>query len=451
MSARIIASRTAAETALVEAYSAVKARLPGNTEVANLREKAFDAFAAAGLPHRRIETWHYTDLRSLMREALPIAPVQGAQALAALNAEIVAHGGLPPQSLVLVDGVFSAQLSGTLPAGVTVTSLASVLAGARGDLLDALAAGWLGDGDSIVALNAALMQDGIVIEVAPGTDAVEPINLVYATASSAPAARFSRSLAIVGAGARVRFHEMSFGAGARSGQTNNCFILVVGDEAGVAHTAALTDSEIGSVRLESFIVKLGADTKFDSFALVTGSGLVRRQVFARFEGAGAKAALRGVSLLRGREHADTTLFVEHVAPGCESRETFRYIVDEEATGVFQGKIVVAADAQKTDGKMLSKALLLSDDASMNNKPELEIFADDVVCGHGATCGGLAQEQLFYLQSRGLPFVEAEALLLEAFGGELINEIAHEGLAAAFHADMAAWLASRGARQGAKHE
>ncbi|MGO9681552.1 MAG: SufB/SufD family protein [Beijerinckiaceae bacterium] len=442
MNAPMIPSRTAAETALVEAYGAAKIKLPGSVEVANLRDRAFSAFVAAGLPHRRIEAWHYTDLRALLREALPIAPAPNGEAVAALAAEIAAAGGLPPQSLVLVDGIFVPQLSGTLPTGVAVSSLALVLAGARGDLLDALAAGWIDNSDSIVALNAALMQDGVVIEVAPGAELTAPINLFYATASPAPAARFSRSLAVVGAGARVRFHELSFAAGARRGQTNNCLILTVGEEADVGHTAAVTASEAGSVRLESFMVKLGAKAKFDSFALVTGGGLVRRQIFLRFEGADAQAALRGVSLLRGREHADTTLFVEHVAQGCKSRETFRYIVDEEATGVFQGKIIVAPGAQKTDGKMLSKALLLSDTAAMNNKPELEIFADDVACGHGATCGGLSEEQLFYLQSRGLPFVEAEALLLEAFGGELIDEIGHEGLVAAFRADVAAWLDSR---------
>ncbi|MGP0060623.1 MAG: SufB/SufD family protein [Beijerinckiaceae bacterium] len=442
MNAQIIPSRSAVEAALMEAYGAAKATLPGSAEVANLRERAFNTFAAAGLPHRRIEAWHYTDLRALMREALPIVPVPNVEAIATLTEEIAAAGGLPPQSLVLVDGVFVPELSGALPAGVAVTSLASVLAGARGDLLEALAAGWIDNSDSVIALNAALMQDGVVIEVAPGTELAAPINLVYATAAPVPAGRFSRSLAVVGAGARVRFHELSFAAGARRGQTNNCLILNVGDEADVSHTAALTQSEIGSVRLESCMIKLGARAKFDSFALITGGGLVRRQIFMRFEGAQARAALRGVSLLRGREHADTTLFVDHVAQGCESRETFRYIVDEEATGVFQGKIIVAPGAQKTDGKMLSKALLLSDTAAMNNKPELEIFADDVACGHGATCGGLSQEQLFYLQSRGLPFVEAEALLLAAFGGELIDEIGHEELAAAFRADVAAWLASR---------
>ena len=225
MNAPMIPSRTAAETALVEAYGAAKIKLPGSVEVANLRDRAFSAFVAAGLPHRRIEAWHYTDLRALLREALPIAPAPNGEAVAALAAEIAAAGGLPPQSLVLVDGIFVPQLSGTLPTGVAVSSLALVLAGARGDLLDALAAGWIDNSDFIVALNAALMQDGVVIEVAPGAELTAPINLFYATASPAPAARFSRSLAVVGAGARVRFHELSFAAGARRGQTNNCLIV----------------------------------------------------------------------------------------------------------------------------------------------------------------------------------------------------------------------------------
>ena len=163
----------------------------------------------------------------------------------------------------------------------------------------------------------------------------------------------------------------------------------------------------------------------------------------RFEGAGADGlAVAACRFLRGREHADTTLLVEHAAPGCMSRETFKYILDEEATGVFQGKIQVAPGAQKTDGKMLSRAMLLSDMAAMNNKPELEIFADDVACGHGATCGGLDADQLFYLQTRGLPLAEAEALLLEAFAGELIDEIGHDGLIEDFRREVTAWLSAR---------
>jgi Fe-S cluster assembly protein SufD len=441
MTAQIIPTHTAAETALAEAFGAAKSRLPGTAAVAKLREAAFESFTQSGLPHRRVESWHYTDLRALMREALPIAPPPSAAALAALG-KTMAEVGMPAQSLVLVDGIFAPDLSTPLPAGVKVTSLAAALAEGRADIIAHLSAEWTATKDSIVALNAALMQDGVVIEVAPGTKLAEPIHLIYATVSATPVARFSRSLMLVGAGASVHLSEASFFAGGRTGQTNNALILVVGDEAEVGHTLSLTDTEPGSVRLESFMVKLGAKVNFDSFALITGGGLVRRQIFAQFNGADANAALRGVSLLRGREHADTTLFVEHRATGCVGRETFRYILDDEAIGVFQGKIHVAPAAQKTDGKMLCKALLLTDMVAMNSKPELEIFADDVACGHGTTCGGLSEDQIFYLQTRGLPYQVAEALLLEAFGGELVDEIPHEGLIVAFRAEIAAWLAAR---------
>ncbi len=439
MTAQIVPSRTSAETTLTEAFTTAKAGLPGAAAIAKMREDAFAAFARAGLPHRRIEAWHYTDLRALMREALPIVAPPGRQGVDALRQQIV---GLPTQSLLLVDGVFAPEISGGLPAGVKATSLAAALAEGRPDIVAALAAAWAETDDAIVALNAALMQDGVIIEIAPGSKIAEPINLVYATVASKPSARFSRSLVRIGAGAEVRLNEMSLGQGGRIGQTNNAMILEIGDEAKVGHTLALTDTQPGSMRLETFMVKMGARAKFDSFALITGGGLVRRQIFKLFEGADAKGTLRGVSLLRGREHADTTLFVRHVATGCEGRQTFRYILDEEATGVFQGKIVVEREAQKTDGKMLAKALLLSDEATMNSRPELEIFADDVICGHGATCGGLNADQLFYLRTRGLTESQAEALLLEAFANELVDDIGNEGLVAAYRADVGAWLAGR---------
>jgi Fe-S cluster assembly protein SufD len=408
MSAQIIPSKTAAEIGLAETFSAAKARLPGTADIAKLREDNFGAFVEAGLPHRRIEAWHYTDLRTLMREALPIAPAATPAAIEALG-KAMAEANLPGQKLVLVDGVFVPELSDHLPVGVTVKSLAAVLGEGRADLIEDLSAGGLGTQDAIVALNAALMLDGVVIEVAPGTVIAEPIQLISASVSATPAAQFSRSLIVIGAGASVRLAESNFGALGRAGQSFNALIAKVGDEAFFGHTAMVSGSLSGSVALDSFMVRLGAKSKFDSFALVDGAGLT----------------------------------VEHLAPGCVSRELFKYILDEEAIGVFQGKIHVASPAQKTDGKMLCKALLLSDGVVMNNKPELEIFADDVACGHGATCGGLSQDQLFYLEARGLPHADAEALLLEAFAGELADEIGHEGLTEVFRGEIRNWLSARG--------
>ncbi len=374
-----------------------------------------------------------------MREALPIAPAASAAAIDALRAEI---GTTTTQKLVLVDGVYVPELSDALPAGVTVRSLASVLAEGKADLIPLISGMGLGSADPIVALNAAMMQDGVVIEVAPGAVIADPINLLYATASATPTACFSRSLVVVGKGASVTVCESSIGEGARTGQTFGALIFSVGDEAIVSHTLRLTKTVVGSVRLETFIVELGAKSKFDSFALIAGSGLVRRQIFMRFAGDESHGAVRGVSLLRGKEHADTTLFAEHVGKGCVGRETFRYILDDEATGIFQGKIRVAPGAQQTDGKMLSRALLLTDMVAMNNKPELEIFADDVACGHGATCGGLSEDQLFYLQARGIPYADAESLLLEAFAAELADDIPNETLVELFRGEIGTWLAER---------
>ena len=442
MPARIVSTRTDAEVALADAYASVKAKLPGAEAIRTLREDAFRTFAAAGLPHRRIEAWHYTDLRSLMREALPLAPKPDSSSLGPINQELAGRPMLGGGRLVIVDGTFVPSLSDALPEGASVRSLADVLSEGRPELIDLLAAEGFGESDSILALNAAMMQDGVVIEIAPGAELAEPIEIVYATATATPASRFYRSLIIVGEGAKVRVAETSIGRGGRSGQTFGCLIFKVGDHAEVGHTCALTRTEAGSLRIDSFVADLGNTARFDSFAMIDGEGLTRRQLFMRFSGDGAKAQLRGVSLLQGREHADTTLDVVHRGLGCEGREHFRYVLDDAAVGVFQGRIRVEKQAQKTDGKMMSRALLLSDDVAMHNKPELEIFADDVVCGHGATVGNLDADQLFYLQARGLDRRSAEALLLEAFAAELADEIGHEGLTALFRAEVSYWLERR---------
>jgi Fe-S cluster assembly protein SufD len=165
-------------------------------------------------------------------------------------------------------------------------------------------------------------------------------------------------------------------------------------------------------------------------------------MFLNFDGEDTVAGIRGATLLGGRQHADTTLLVNHVARGCQSREMFKSVLDDEAHGVFQGRIVVRRGAQKTDAKMMTRALLLSERAEADNKPELEIYADDVQCGHGATAGALDEELKFYLMARGIPAAEAEALLIQAFLGEAIEGIEHAGLREALMDSVAVWLKAR---------
>lgn len=444
MKADVIPASTAAEIALAKSFEASKAKLPGTADIAQWREDSFRSFSASGLPHRRVESWHYTDLRALMRESLPLASFPGREIVETLRKQLTADDA-PQHRIVLVDGFFVPELSSALPKGITARSLGSALTEAGPDLIAQLSAHGLGSEDPIVSLNAALMQDGVLIEVAPGTAIDEPVTVIHVTANARPAACFSRSALTVGEGASIclaESHLTANGTSAPASQANTCFVVSLGDRAMLSHTAMMSGSFPGSIRLDSLIARVGANAKLESFALISGIDLLRRQMFVRLEGPGSEASIKGVSLLCGREHADTTLRLEHAAEHCTSRETFKYIIDEQATGVFQGKVRVAPEAQKTDAKMISKAVLLSDLASMNSKPELEIFADDVVCGHGSTSGGLDLDQLFYLQTRALPYAQAEALLLEAFAGDVIDGIGHEGLVNAFRREVRAWLSAR---------
>jgi Fe-S cluster assembly protein SufD len=191
------------------------------------------------------------------------------------------------------------------------------------------------------------------------------------------------------------------------------------------------------------MVSLGAHARFNDFGFNIGGGIVRNQMFVRFDGEGTLANIRGVSLLKGKQHADTTIVADHKVGGCQSREVFKSVLDDQSRGVFQGKIIVRPRAQQTDAKMMTRALLLSDEAEADNKPELEIFADDVQCGHGATSGALDQELKFYLMARGIPEPEAETLLVQAFVGEAIEGIEHAGLRDALMEHVVAWLKVRG--------
>jgi Fe-S cluster assembly protein SufD len=188
---------------------------------------------------------------------------------------------------------------------------------------------------------------------------------------------------------------------------------------------------------------VGAHSRFNEFLFTTGGEVVRNQLFVRFTGEETIAGIRGACLLKGKQHADTTLVAEHVAQACTSRETFKSVLDGQAHSVFQGKIIVRPHAQKTDAKMATHALLLSDTAEADNKPELEIFADDVQCGHGATAGALDDDLLFYLKARGIPEKQAQSLLIQAFVGEAVEGIEHAGLRDTLMQDVAAWLAARG--------
>ena len=424
MATQPVPLRTAAETALAESYVKASSSLPGSDLVRCERARAYDRFHEKGLPHRRVEAWHYTDLRNLMRDAYPVAA----------GAPVAPASGL---RIVICDGAASLPTA-ALPKGLGLSALRDCLANASDTFVRSLFSEQGAD-DAMVAINAAMARDGVVIDIAEGAVIEMPIEVHFTSAGDAPHGDVSRVLLRMGAGARATLYEVHSAKG--KVQRNSAVVAHVGEGAELQHIFETRDSQ-PEVHVSSLIVDIAKTGSFQSFAYVDAGDVLRRQLFVRGAGEYAKIGLRGVSLLKGKQHADTTLVVDHAVPHGESRELFKHIIDDEAAGVYQGKVVVRQHAQKTDGGMKSQALLLSDDAAMYNKPELEIFADDVVCGHGATVGQLDEDQLFYLMARGIPRVQAEALMIEGFAREALEFVENEAVREHLGAQLSSWLARR---------
>ena len=431
---------TAAEQQLAAQWQEAKGRLPG---LPALRQAAFRRFDALGLPHRRLEEWKYTDLRALLRDVKPLAGLPDAAAKGRAKDAGQWVADIDARRIVFIDGVFVAELSdtGNLEPGLTIRSMAQALAASDPLVTDHLDKVVPIDNDGVIALNTALMGDGALIHVAAGATVERPIHLVFATAGDRPASVFTRSLVVIETGARVMLVESHEGAAGAEYQVNTALELLVGDKAHVDHIKLIGGSRSG-IHVSSLMASVGANARFNDFSFTTGGAVVRNQTFLCLDGENTLAGVRGVSMLKGRQHADTTLLVDHASRGGQSREMFKSVIDGESRSVFQGKISVQQKAQKTDAKMMTQALLLSDEAEAINKPELEIFADDVQCGHGATSGALNDDLKFYLMARGIPRKEAETLLVQAFVGEAIEGIEHAGLRDALMGHVVTWLRAR---------
>lgn len=412
--------RSPAEAELIEQFEA--------EEVSPQRAEAFARFADSGLPTRRNEAWHYLDLRALVTGVAPTFARLARLTRARSSRPASGDGAGGATRLVLVDGWFAEALSDKPPDGVTIGA---------GDALSA--------DDALVSLNEAMAESPLAVTVAAGAAPQGAIEVVHLAVGGEARSLYSRVAIALQAGACASVIERFVGAGPAT-QRNALTSLSLGDGASAQHVALIEDNP--GLHIESQIGRLGKKAILKGFGLVAGGALTRRQLFIEVAGADAKLALGGLALIDGSRRADTTLKVTHSATGGESREFYRAIVDDDGIGIFQGKIIVEPAAQKTDGAMKSQAVLLSPNAQMNAKPELEIFADDVVCGHGATVAALDPEQLFYMRARGVPKPEAEAMLLEGFGAEAIDRIEEEALAAAATARFRQWLSSGRAGEGA---
>ena len=404
----------------------------GPAWAAPARADALARLREMGLPMRRDEYWRWTDPATLTGAEAPAAAAFDA------SDEPPLYGEVDRLRIVFVDGVFDAEASDPLEmAGLEVARLADAadIHWARG-LYGALeAAGQDPVHRPLAALNTATATDGLLIR-ATGA-AARPVSLVYRHEGEASDAVLHHAIRVE-PGASLTVLE----DGPAAARFNKCMEVDVADDAVFNHVRVQgRDPERRAVT--HLFARLGARSRFKSFTMTVNGVLTRNEVVMTMTGADASAHVAGAALGDGRAFLhDDTVFVTHDAERCESRQVFKKVLRNGATGVFQGKILVKEGAQKTDGYQISQALLLDEDATFQAKPELEIYADDVVCSHGSTTGAIDPTALYYLRSRGIPTAEAQDLLTLAFVAEALDEIEDEGIAEDLRGRLAGWLARR---------
>jgi Fe-S cluster assembly protein SufD len=326
---------------------------------------------------------------------------------------------------VFVDGRFEPALSHRpeLPAGVTVEPLGEALA--RDPLLIERSYAQVATPDltPFAALNAAFADDGAVVRVPAGVDLAAPIHLLYVTTDAAAGAAIQvRTVLLVERAARAQLVESYAGLGTGASFHNVVTEVVIGEGAWVEHTRIQRESEaafhIGLTQVEQ-----ARDSHYRSFTLAAGGAIARHDLRARLSGENVETLLYGLYLGRGEQLVDNHTTIFHDQPNCRSWEVYKGILDDRSHAVFNGKVFVQPEAQKTDAKQTNRNLLLSEGAKVDTKPQLEIFADDVKCTHGATVGRIDESAFFYLQSRGIPRAEAQRVLTYAFAAEVVNEVA----------------------------
>ena len=391
------------------------------------RAEAAERFDRLGFPTTRSEDWRFTSVQPIVdAQFRPIAAPGGEVTREQLAPLTFGHAEWP--TVVFLNGRHAPELSSAarLPAGVRVVDLASALAGEGGDAA-ALAERHLtqvasDEGQAFTALNAAMMHDGAVVHVAADVVAAEPIHLVFVSdALAAEGATHLRNLVVVDRHARATVLESYVATGDARYFTNAVTEVVLADGASLTHYKIQRESE-RAFHVGTIDVRQARDSHYVSFSFATGAQLSRTNVYTRLGGPGCGATLNGLYMADGTQHVDHQTRIEHVEPNCYSRELYKGVLDGQSHGVFNGKVYVHPEAQQTDGKQTNNTLLLSPTAQIDTKPQLEIFADDVKCTHGATVGRLDATSLFYMRSRGIDAEAARRLLTYAFAADVLETI-----------------------------
>lgn len=423
----------------MERYGEWRESLPGKdlAWLGQMRADAFQRFAERGFPTCKVETWKYTNLAPLTKNVF--AP-KGAISAKTTDGALPALGEISAHRLVFINGRFCQEKSAeTLPDGVRLLSLGDALETVPEVLSRLLASAAKPEEPALLEINTALMTEGAVLLLEPGITLEKPVHFLFLTTEAAgESAMHLRNLVVAGKGSNATVFESHLGTGKAGYWTNIVTEIAVEDGAHLRHYKLQNEGE-AAYHIATTTAKIGAQAVYDNFAMSLGSALCRNDIQALLDGPGIDCRLNGVHLARDRQHMDTTSVIDHRSPGSSSSETYKSVVDDHAQTVFQGKVVVRPDAQKTAAHQLNRNLLLSDDASANAKPELRIHADDVKCSHGASISELDEQTLFYCRSRGIDTDTARSLLTEAFLAELVDAIEIPAIRAPMREAMTTWL------------
>ncbi|MEE2839318.1 MAG: Fe-S cluster assembly protein SufD [Acidobacteriota bacterium] len=405
-----------------------------------IRQAAMERFSELGFPNSRQEEWKYTKVDFTRKKTFEAAPANP-NGLTADRLAQLTFGNLDCPRLVFVNGHYSQELSSLqeVSSQIQVQSLSEVLREnperAKPHLTQ-----YAGYQDhAFVALNTAFIQDGAFVHIPEGKRIHQPIHLLFlSTAPGETTISHPRNLIILDDNSQATILESYVGLSPRAYFTNSVTEIAVGENANLDHYKLQRESE-EAFHIATLQIHQGRSSKARAFDVTLGGVLTRNEVNGVLAGAGAECALDGLYLVSGGQHVDNHTRLEHAKPHCDSREAYKGILDGQATGVFHGRIVVQPEAQRTDSKQTNNNLLLSDDAVINTKPQLEIYADDVKCTHGATIGQLDEDALFYLRSRGIGTAMARSLLIYAFATQVTDGIRVETVRAAINDHLFSWL------------
>jgi Fe-S cluster assembly protein SufD len=386
-----------------------------------LRREGYTQFAAAGFPTTHDEDWRFTNVAELAKTrftlAPPVKPV-GARDLEPFGTAAFAC------RLVFVNGRFAPELSRIpeMPAGVKIGSLAEEIAVNPRAVESHLGKYLNFRRDAFCALNTAFIEDGAYVYVPRNTVIEQPIYLLFVTAPAAkPAMDHPRNLMIAEEGSQLTIVEDYVSVGEEPSFSNAATELIAGENTRIEHTMIVREGE-KSYNFSTLRIQQGRNANVATHSLLLSGALVRNNVHPVLAGEGSECLINGLFMANGRQHMDNYMLVEHASPHCDSRQFYNGILNGNSHGVFHGRIIVHKDAQKTDAKQTNRNLLLSDEAQIDTKPQLEIYADDVKCTHGATIGQVDENALFYLRSRGLDEVSARHVLLLAFANECLDRM-----------------------------